>query len=557
MTAKRTGYGSGPAKARTNEQLRDVWLTWERNGYVYKAAAEALGIDEKTVRRCVDEARTRLKLKERRLGDAKGLRAEKVALPKKGRVNRFILTCLQNNTKLHKPTWETLNQLAGYYGAEIKVSTFTYAPTGSSKRGARDAGNFGNNPKDRWYDIDEEFISDEFLQLAPGLVWCGHSNRLPTAVNPLSGVESINGRNSGVWPHTTIQMRPVPTMHGDATKFNWTTGTIGLKNYLQTFSGQRGEFHHAYGALLVEVCSDGAWFCRQLNADSEGTIYDLDIYATPDGVWANEEGCEALVGGDIHRAKLDDVASECTFGEGRMVDVLKPKLFVYHDLFDSNARRHWNRKNPHERFKVYVAGQDSVLDEVQQAGRYLLQTQRPWMKQLVIKSNHDADLDRFLRETDWRDDLVNAEFYLEMNRAVLRGIRIGAPIDVLAWAIKQYVPEVTAEFNPKDKSYVVCKKNGGGIELGLHGDEGPNGAPGTPGNLGKIGRKIVIGDKHAPGIWDGCYVSGVLGSLEQGYNSGPSGWAHANVPVYPNGKRQVLLMWDGAYSADDYLAHVA
>lgn len=560
MTTKRTGYGSGPAKARTDEQLRDVWLTWERLNYEYRAAGEALGINEKTVRRCIDEARTRLKLKERPLGTLKGLRATKMPLPKKGKIKRYIFTCLQNNTKVNAAVWASLKNLAEFYDAEIHVSTFTYAPTGSSKRGAKDAGNFGNNPKDRWYDLDDEpsYYSDGFLQIAPGLVWCGHSNRLPTAADPLTGTDSINGRNSGVWPHTTIQMRPVPTMHGDATKFNWTTGTIGLKNYLQKFSGQRGEFHHAYGGLLVEVCADGAWFCRQLNADSEGLIYDVDgIVSDAEGVWQNDQGAEALVGGDIHRAKLNSIASECTFGEGRMVDNLKPKLFVYHDLFDSEARRHWSRKNPHERFRVFIQGRDSVENEIRDAGTYLVETARPWMKQLVIKSNHDADLDRFLRETDWRDDMVNAELYLRLNSAVLRGIKLGAPIDVLAWAIRELVPGVTAEFNPKDKSYVVCKKFGGGIELGLHGDEGPNGAPGTPRNLGKIGRKIVIGDKHAPGIWDGCYVSGVLGELDQGYNSGPSGWAHANVVVWPNGKRQVLLMWDGAYSAEDYLANVA
>lgn len=558
MAARRTGYGSGPAKARTDEQLRDVWLTWERLNYVNKHAAEALGINEKTVARCIEEARRRLKLKERPLGSLKGLRATKLALPKKGEIKRYIFTCIQNNTKKHAAAWAAMLNLAKHYAAEIKVSTFTYAPTGSSKRGTKDGGSFGNSPKDRWYDIEDEYISDAFEQVAPGLVWCGHSNRLPTAANPLAGVESINGRASGIWPHTTIQMRPVATMRGHATKFNFTTGTIGQKNYLQKFSGQRAEFHHSYGGLLVEVTSDGTWFSRQLNADSEGRIFDIGcIYADADGVRQNLEGAEAIVFGDIHRRKLSKRAHECTFGKGRMVDKEKPKLGVYHDLFDGEARRHWSRNNPHERFRVYVQGRDSVEDEVRQAGEYLVETERPWMEQIVIKSNHDADLDRFLRETDWRDDMVNAEFYLRLNSAVLRGIKLGAPIDVLAWAIKDLVPQVKARFNPLDNSIVICPKFGGGIELGLHGDQGANGARGTPGGLANIGRKIVIGDKHTPGIWDGCYVTGVLGDLDQGYNTGPSAWAHANVIVYPNGKRQVLLIWKGAYSAEDYLANVA
>ena len=537
----------------SDEVLRDTWLTYERNGYVYEATAEALGLNVKTVVARVKQAQQRLGVEKRTLGSEKGLRAAPLPLPKKGSIKRYIFTCLQNNTRVNRRVWESLVNMAEYYDAEIKVSTFTYTPQdgGSVKRG-QDKMKFGHKVEDRWYDIDTKYISDEFEQIAPGLVWCGHSNRLPTAANPLAGVESINGRNSGIWPHTTIQMRPVATMHGDAAKFNWTTGTIGMKNYMQKFAGQRGEFHHAYGGLLVEVTSDGAWWVRQLNADSEGVIYDLDVYADPTGVYYHD-GVEAIVLGDIHVAKLDLDASDATFGKGRMVDTLKPKLAVYHDLLDFESRRHHSRKDPHERFRVYVEHRDSVVNEIKLAGEYLDMTARPWMKQLVIRSNHDRDFDRWLRETDWRDDLVNAEFYLDANRAVLNAIRKRQQFNVFEWAVKHLGYAKNAMFNPLDKSYVICKRYGGGIELGLHGDEGPNGSRGTPGNLSKIGRKIVIGDKHAPGIWDGCYVAGVTGSLEQGYNTGPSSWAHAHVVVYPNGKRQVIVFWLGAYSAQDHL----
>lgn len=541
----------------TDELLRDTWLTYERLGYVYEAAAEALGINVKTVKSHVKAAQERLKVARRSLGTAKGFRPAKLKLPSHGSVRRIIFTCIQNNTLKNEKVWASLKHMAEYYDAEIWVSTFTYAPQdGGSVKRHQDKKKFGYKVADRWYDIEDEYINDNLVQIAPGLVWCGHSNRLPTASDPLASTDSMNGRNSGVWPHTTIQMRPVATMHGDATKFNFTTGTIGQKNYMNKFAGHRAEFHHAFGGLLVEITHDGAWFPRQLNADSEGTIYDLDVYSTPDGVFVNEEGLEALVLGDIHRAKLDEVISEATFGEGRMVDRLKPKRAIYHDLLDFESRRHHSRKDPHERFRVYVQGCDSVIGEVRQAGEYLKETSRPWMEQIVIRSNHDADLDRWLKDTDWRDDMPNAEFYLDLNRAVLAHIRAGKYLNVFEWAVNYTVTGVKAKFNPLDNSIVVCKKYGGGIELGLHGDQGANGARGTPDGLAKIGRKIVIGDKHAPGIWDGCYVAGVTGKLEQGYNTGPSGWAAAHVPVYPNGKRQVILFWKGAYCADDYLENV-
>jgi hypothetical protein len=68
-------------------------------------------------------------------------------------------------------------------------------------------------------------------------------------------------------------MKSVASVKSDPTKFNWTTGTVTLRNYIQKKAGQKAEFHHCYGALLVEVDSTGAWGVRQLLAD-ELEVYD-------------------------------------------------------------------------------------------------------------------------------------------------------------------------------------------------------------------------------------------------------------------------------------------
>jgi len=41
----------------------------------------------------------------------------------------------------------------------------------------------------------------------------------------------------------------------------------------------------------------------------------------------------------------------------------------------------------------------------------------------------------------------------------------------------------------------------------------------------------------------------MTGKMRQGYNIGPGSWAAAHVPVYPNGKRQVLIGWKGRFFA--------
>lgn len=46
------------------------------------------------------------------------------------------------------------------------------------------------------------------------------------------------------------------------------------------------------------------------------------------------------------------------------------------------------------------------------------------------------------------------------------------------------------------------------------------------------------------------YVAGVSAKLEQGYNKGPTTWAHAHVVQYHNGKRAMILMSaDGRFRA--------
>lgn len=536
-------------------ELLDNWSVYEKYNYNASAAAAALGLPRPTFECRIKEVKRRFGLSKNATGKEKERVADVLPLPKQGKLKRYILTCAQNNTHVHGATLGALEALAAYYGAEIKVSTFTYTPhdDGSVKRGSTKR-KFGYTAEERWYDARiEPYICDAYQRLAPSLVWCGHSNTLPTARDPLTGTESMNGRSSGVWPHTTIQMRAVATMNGETAKFNYTTGTVTQRNYMQKRAGLRADFHHAYGALLVEVADDGAWWARQLNTDNAGVIYDLGIAASSKGVVVGGP-VEAIVFGDIHEATKDKVIVAATWGPGSLVQLLKPKRQVYHDLLDFESRSHHTRKNPHERFRLWVQGRDSVSKEVSNAAQFLVDTKLDRSVQYVVSSNHDRHLERWLRETDWRDDLPNAEFYIEAQRAMLAAIRSGKnSFNAFAWAARALVAACDAKFLDVDESLIVLKHIGGGIELGLHGDLGPNGARGSPKSLALLGRKTVIGHFHSPGVYDGCYVAGMTGELQQGYNIGPSSWAPAHVVVYPNAKRQVVRFWRGAYSADHYM----
>lgn len=470
------------------------------------------------------------------------------ALPKKGGVKRYVLTCAQNNTPLFDAAWASLLTLANYYDAEIMVSRFTYdkATNGrSAKVGSRDA----SDTDDLWYDPRiAPFIADERVRLAPGLVWCGELNILPTAVRPLSGLETYTGRDSSVIPHVKLAMESVASGKYEATKFVYTTGTVTQRNYIQKKAGQKAEFHHCYGALLVEVDSSGSWWCRQLNADSEGVIFDL--YTKFDGVDATEGyPVEAISWGDIHVGQMDEANEDACWGPGGMLDKLRPSFQFLHDVLDFRARNHHERGNPHKAFERHVKGDGDVRAEVEKVREFIVNVSGPGMHTVIVDSNHDNAMTRWLREADYRTDPLNAVYFLQCQLAMYQAIRGGdRRFHLLEWALDMG-GRPGVYFLRQDESFVICRDRNGGIECGMHGHLGPNGRRGSANAFARMGRKAIVGHAHTAGIVDGIYTAGTSSNLDLGYNAGPSSWSHSHVITFPNGKRQILTVWKGKWRA--------
>lgn len=536
--------GSG---SLSEEELRYTWSVYESCNFNITRTSEALGVSTGCVQNRIKKARAVLEVVEGDHGYVRSRKPKSLPLPKEGSIRRYIFTSAQNNTHVHGPIWQSLLALAEHYQAEIKISTFTYVRNqqGSEKRG------FKKQIEEVWYDNQiEPYVSDGYEKIAEGLVWCGNLNIIPTAKNPLSGLETYTGPDSGIFPHTKIQMQSVPTHKTDPAKFNYTTGSVTKRNYIQKKAGIVAEFHHSYGALLVEVNDKGQWFARQLNADTDGVIHDLNVKAMPTGEVVESE-VEAVVWGDIHVACLDKTVKKIAWqDQDCMLDTLKPRYQFMHDILDFESRSHHNRRNPHEMYRIHVQGKGSVLQEVKEVGQFLVDSARPFCQTYVVNSNHDNHLNQWLREVNWYDDMLNAEFYIEAQREMLRQIREQDYKNMLEWSISEAAHlDVPAIFLRQDQSMVICEDNSGGIEMGMHGDMGPNGSRGSFRSLSKMGRRACIGHSHSAGIYEGIYVSGVSGELDMGYNAGPGSWSHSHTVVYPNGKRTIVTMKHGKWRA--------
>jgi transposase-like protein len=535
------------------EQVVDAY---KKNKGNIRATAKQLGVERSTVRRKLEGTGI---MKKPLVGGTKlGVQAEVRKPAAGGEVKRYILTSAQNNTHVHAEFLANLEALAEHYSAEIIVGTYTYNQNHYGKLAVK-KGKDKPAETELWYDpAITKYIKDSRIELGKGLVWCGEYNALPTNVNPLAGLESFTGRKSSIFPHAKLALRSIPTMQGEGVKLNYTTGTVTQRNYIQKREGVIAEFHHIYGALLVEVDENGNWWVRQLNHD-EGTdtLQDLNVLVEGGKVVSTKANVEAITHGDLHGTMADPEAVKLAL---EMRDVLKPKYQFLHDVMEGAA------VNPHarkygtslERFWNWNRGYSRLEKEIQATTAVLNKFVENYDGETVIvDSNHDdAWLKRWIQEYNYRVDPANARIYLDLAAYAYEqiaddgseeGPKMPRDVNVLEYALNKWGALAEGfRFLKADESFLTCDRK---IENGQHGHYGPSGKFGSPAELSKMARKANTAHTHSTGIFNGLYISGTLSKFRWDYTKGPSNWTQSEVVTYSNGKRTIVTFYANKWKA--------
>lgn len=448
---------------------------------------------------------------------------------------RFVFTSAQNNTAVHRPFWDALQKFCMLKSATLCVAKVSYNKNGWANHNGADG---TKQDSDLWYDpLIADYVLDEQVKIADGLIFCGELDILPTMQNPLTGLDNYSGPNSAIIPHVKLHMQSYATMKHEDAKLLYTTGTVTLRNYIERRAGQLASFNHVYSALYVEVDKDGEWFVSQLVADDDGCFYLRDEHFSAK---ESRPAANILVNlGDIHAEKTDPVALRGAFD---MLQVLQPESVFVHDLLDFRTMNHHNKKDPYFLAEMQAAG-NTVEGDMFKAVTFLnsLHQITPSSTIYVIRSNHDTAYKKWLSEGSFSEDPANKRYWHEGNAKLHSEIEKGnAGFDIFKWAIqyaasKMRVSLSRIEFIQEDESLVIH-----GIEYGMHGHLGPNGARGNPKAFRQIGRRANTGHTHSAGIIDGVWTAGVLASLDMGYNKGPSSWSQSHILTYPNGKRCIV-----------------
>lgn len=452
--------------------------------------------------------------------------------------HRYVVTWAQNATPVNIGFFAALRAYCDARGAELVVVPGRY-----------------KNPTSQWTEAQENaewwdeqvvpFLFNQRRRLNHNVIVLGDIKTQPTATQPLSGFESITHGESGILGHPKLQLKCIPTPSQRLPKILTTTGAVTMPNYTDTRAGKQGDFHHVFGAAVVEVQNDKVFHLRQINysVKNQGFI-DLDHAYHSDGRITPAGPYLGLSMGDTHVKFVDPVVADATFGP--LCDLLDPQELVWHDVLDGYAVSPHHVDNPFAQYAKHISGFDNARDEVNQAIDYILE-KGAGRKNVIVASNHDDMLRRWVIREDWKRDPKNAEFYLETALQMLRSTRMTETGSSTLDPFQHYVQQRGAgnvHCVPINGSYLI-----GDIENALHGHQGPNGARGSIRNLSRIGVKVIIGHSHTPGIEEGAYQNGTSTRLTAEYTGPIGSWLNTHTSIDRFQKRHLHTIVDGRFTA--------
>lgn len=439
---------------------------------------------------------------------------------------KFIITWAQNNTPVHGAFFENIKAYAKTIGAEIHVILGRY-------KNPTSIWNQNNQNEEHWdkailpySDANRHNVHDHFSILSDIKIQ-------PTASMPMSGLESVSGSSSCVFGFPKVHLKVIPALEGYRPKFMFTTGAITEKNYTDSKSGKKGEFHHTFGFVVVEIKDKNDFFVRQVTAMEDGSFNDL-WFSVDNKKVKKVDAIDAAVLGDWHVGDHDPaiIKQQC-----KWLDKLKPKHTIVHDVFNGHSLNPHEADDPIKQYHRHIDGSNRVKAEIDQMIDFL-----DFMKKynlVVTSANHNDFIDRWVKKADWKRNISNAAEYIEYTNVLLSG---KAPNGIIDYIInKEFKGEIKTL--GRNESFSV-----NGWELANHGDVGANGSRGAIGQYKRLTTKMVCGHSHTPAREDGVLYVGTSTRLRVGYNIGASSWANADVIIHKNGKAQHIIYFNGQFT---------
>lgn len=505
---------------------------------------EYLGKSERTVRKWL----VKLGIKQKQQEDSPQLKsARKKKINKK--TDRYIITWAQNNTPVHEVFLRNIEAYASEIGAEIIIIAGRYKNPTSV---------FEDKEYETWHSRTMPYLYAGTQSIHKHLIVVGDVKISPTAVTPMTSMEGFSGPESCIFGHPKIQMQMVPVLEDCPPKKMMTTGACTLPNYTDSKAGKKGEFHHMLGFVIVEIKNKNRFFTRQVTATDDGNFNDLIYNVKFDGgnkkinivpgltflsdelegasIISRNKEIEAAILGDIHFGEHDQSVVDATLNV--LFKKLKPKQVILHDVFDGYSISHHDEKDPFAQYHKEVDGKNDLNKEIE----LMLEGLAPFSKYncVIVRSNHDDFLDRWLKRIDWRKASTMKNTLPYFKFSILLAER-KAPKGIIPYVINEKYPNmITLGRSDSHRVY--------NWEVGQHGDVGASGSRGSANQFRRLNTKMIIAHSHSPNRKDGVIQVGTSTHLRVGYNIGPSSWLQSHAIIHSDGKAQQIDFIGGEFS---------
>jgi hypothetical protein len=359
----------------------------------------------------------------------------------------------------------------------------------------------------------------------------------PAAVDPVTGLTRQSQTDSSfIFGSPKQRLKIVP--NGSNVKLPHALMTPGAGThpyYRDNRNGRIAYADHVIGGLVVEVVNDKEYHFRQVQADSKGAFIDL-------GVEYSKSGCrrvptEALVPGDYHAGDHDPAVKAVILELQKKLD---PKYLVLHDMFNGRSVNHHERLKKNSR--ALLGPYSSVEYELNVTFNELKDLSENANKILIVQSNHDLWIDRWIEDGHYTEEGENYLIGHELAMAKYRG-EIPFEHGIRALDKKKLLSNV--EFLGLGDDFRVTPKK---VQLAAHGHQGANGARGSTKTIETTYVHSISGHAHTPEILRNAMVVGTSTRLNLPYNiGGASSWLQTMGVLYYNGSKQLINVIEGKW----------
>jgi hypothetical protein len=365
-------------------------------------------------------------------------------------------------------------------------------------------------------------------------------------IDPTTGLARIGQRHGTcIYASPKQRLKAIPVANGKLPHFMMTTGAITKPNYdSDLYMSQRtayiAENDHVMGAIIVEIDDTEIFHFRQVQANADGCFIDLGIQYCPK--FTKKVRPEAFVLGDWHSGETDIDAANSWF---EVIDTLQPKRVILHDAFNGlSVNHHENGKTllKARRFENNQLSLHQELSDLADDLKTFIET-RPFIEELtIVKSNHDAFIDRYLQDATYVYDPQNHRLALELAIALLDGK------DPLKEGIRRFFVGQEELFNRIKWLKIEDDYKVEGVQCGAHGHLGSNGAKASILSTESTYGNSITGHTHTPEILRGAWTVGTSSRLRLDYNKGgASSWMLTSCLLYTGGSRQLINVIEGAW----------